>query len=233
MNNDFTIKQFGNVNAELVEWNNQMYHKHPTPYRGLAGFIERVRVKNVFKLARIEPNDTVLEIGCEAGNLLNHCPNAKRIVGVDISSIALQEAYRLFKANKRSAEFFQLDAQMPLPFSKGEFSVIICSEVLEHVRNPRNVLKNIYYISNADTRIIISIPTEAPKIFVKKALSQFGIFDILFPGIEKEQSEWHLHTFSKNKLQSLSHDLFQINKSTVIWFNHYITLMYHKDKELR
>jgi ubiquinone/menaquinone biosynthesis C-methylase UbiE len=67
----------------------------------------------------------VLEIEGEAGNLLNHYPNAKRIVGVDLSSSTLQEAYRLYKANKRSAEFFQLDAQMPLPFSKGELSVII------------------------------------------------------------------------------------------------------------
>ncbi len=229
MNNNFAIKQFGELNAELVEWNNQMYHKHPTPYRGIAGLIEWARVRTVLKFAHIEPDDTVLEIGCEAGNLLAHCPNAKRIVGVDISSSALQDAYHLLKANNRPADFFQLDAQMPLPFSKGEFSVIICSEVLEHVNNPRNVLKNIYRISNADSRIIFSIPTEATKIFIKKVLRQLRIFHVLFPGIEEEQSEWHLHAFSKNKLLSLNHDLFQINKSTVVWFNHYIALMSLKD----
>jgi 2-polyprenyl-3-methyl-5-hydroxy-6-metoxy-1,4-benzoquinol methylase len=230
MNNNVTLKQFGNLQADLVEWNNQMYHKHPTPYRGLAGFIEWARVKTVFKFARIEPDDTVLEIGCEAGNLLHCCPIATRVVGVDISSSALQEAYRLFKLNKRHAEFFHLDAQMPLPFRKGEFSVIICSEVLEHVRDPRSVVQNIYDSSTPDTRIIISIPTEAPKIFVKKLLNQCGIFNIFFPGIEKEQSEWHLQTFSKHKLQSISRDLLHIRKSTVVWLNHYVALMCHKDK---
>ena len=38
--NNFSIKQIGDLNAELVEWNNQMYHKHPTPYQGIAGFIK-------------------------------------------------------------------------------------------------------------------------------------------------------------------------------------------------
>lgn len=225
MNNNFKIKRSGNLNTDLVEWNNRMYHKHPTPYRGLAGFIESSRVKTVLKFAHIKPNDAVLEIGCEAGNLLIHCPEARRIVGVDISSAALQEACRLFDANKRTAEFFQLDAQMPLPFSKGEFDVIICSEVLEHVRDPINVLRNIYNISSPDVRIIISIPTEAPKIFVKKVLSRFGVFNIFFPGIEKDQSEWHIHAFSKKKLIALSKDLFQIDKSAAVLFNHYVTLM--------
>lgn len=230
MNNNFTIKQFGDLNGELAEWNNHMYHKHPTPYRGIAGLIEWDRVRTVLKFARIEADDTVLEIGCEAGNLLAQCPNAKRIVGVDISSSALQDAYRLFKAKNRSAEFLQLDAQMSLPFSKGEFSVIICSEVLEHVKNPRNVLRNIYHISTADTRIIISVPNEGAKMFVKKLLRQLRIFHILFPGIEEGQSEWHLHVFSKAKLLFLNHDLFEVKKSRVVWFNHYIALMSHKGK---
>ena len=205
-----------------------MYQKHPTPYQGIAGFIERARVRTVFKFAHIKPDDTVLEIGCEAGNLLCHCPNAKRLVGVDISSSALKDAYRLFEKHKRLAEFYQMDAQITLPFKKGEFSVIICSEVLEHVNNPRSVLKNIYRISNADTRILITIPTEATKLFIKKILRKLKIFHLLFPGIEENQSEWHLHAFSKNKLISLNHDLFQIKRSTVVWFNHFVTLMNYK-----
>jgi len=219
------IKQFGNLNAEIVEWNNRMYQKHPTPYQGLAGFIERARVRTVLKFTSIKPNDAVLEIGCEAGNLLFQCPKVKRIVGVDISSSALQDAYQLFKANNRSAEFIHIDAQLPLPFLKGEFSVIICSEVLEHVSDPRSVLENIYRISNAETRILITIPTEATKLFIKNVLRKLRIFNLLFPGIEENQSEWHLHAFSKNKLFSLNHDLFQIKKSTVVWLNHFVALM--------
>ena len=170
MKNNFTINKLGDVNAELAAWNDQMYQRHPTPYSGIAGSIEWARVSAILKMARIKVDDTVLEIGCEGGNLLYQCPDAERIVGVDISSRALQDAHHLFKSNKRSAEFFQLDAQVPLPFSEGEFSVIICSEVLEHVNKPENVLRNIYQIANTDTRIIISVPTEEIKLFIKKIL---------------------------------------------------------------
>ena len=202
-----------------------MYQKHPTPYQGIAGFIERARIKSVLKFTAIKPNDAVLEIGCEAGNLLFQCTNAKRIVGADISLNALQDACRLFKSNNRSAEFFHIDAQLPLPFLKGEFSVIICSEVLEHVPDPRSVLENIYRISNADTRILITIPTEVTKLFIKNVLRKLRIFHLLFPGIEENQSEWHIHTFSKNKLFSLNHDLFKISRSTLVWLNHFVALM--------
>jgi cyclopropane fatty-acyl-phospholipid synthase-like methyltransferase len=80
-----------------------MYHQHPTPYHGIAGFIEHSRVKTVYKFACVQPDDSVLEIGCEAGNLLYQCPKARRIVGADISSRALRDAHQLFKSNKGSA----------------------------------------------------------------------------------------------------------------------------------
>lgn len=225
MDNSFRIEKVGDLNPELVEWNNNMYQRHPTPYRGIAGIIEWARIRTVFQMARIGLDDNVLEIGCEAGNLLFQCPDAQRIVGVDISSRALQDAYHLFEKNKRSVEFYQLDAQVSLPFSEGEFSVIICSEVLEHVKSPRDVLRNIHRISNAGTRIIISIPTEATKILIKRVLLRLKLFHLLFPGIEEMKSEWHLHTFSKHKLVSLNGDLFKIRRSSVVWFNHYVALM--------
>ena len=229
MNDDPMIQRSRLLNADLVDWNNRMFHKHPTPYRGVAGFIEWSRVRAVLKFAGVKPDDTVLEIGCEAGHLLIHCPPAKRIVGGDISSTALRCACRQFEAEARSAEFFHLDAQEALPFSPGEFSVIICSEVLEHVNRPGDVLGNIHRLAGPDTRIIISIPTERPKILVKKALRVLGLFRLLFPGIEKEHSEWHLQVFSKKKLLGLSDSLFRVRKSRWIWLNHYVALMNRKD----
>src|SRR6266536_2940811 len=65
------------------KWNDEMYRKHATPYTGLAGFVERLRVQCVRSFANIKSTDTVLEIGCEGGNLMARLPESKRIVGAD------------------------------------------------------------------------------------------------------------------------------------------------------
>jgi len=222
------IKQYGSISSELVEWNNRMYRKHPTPYDGIAGVIERARVRTVLNLAEVYPSDAILEIGCESGNLLSNIQNSKRIVGVDISQIALEDAAKRFENQGRFAEFLQLDAQQPLPFSPSEFDVILCSETLEHVPNPRAVLENIHKISTTNTRIIISVPIEAPKVFIKKILSTTGLLKVFFKGIEVRQSEWHLHAFTKKKLHDMSSDLFQVKRHKTVWAIHYVIPLLRK-----
>lgn len=226
--NTVKIKQYGNLDSELLDWNNRMYSRHPTPYHGVAGVIERARVRTVLNLAKVNCCDAVLEIGCEAGNLLASIHNAKRIVGVDICQIALEDAAKLFESRRRFAEFLQLDAQQSLPFSPGEFDVIICSEMLEHVHNPRAVLENIYSISTVNTRIVISIPIEATKNFIKKVLRTPGLLKVIFKGIEASQSEWHLHAFTKKKLNDISCNLFQVKRHKTVWAIHYVVHLLRK-----
>ena len=216
------IKLISNLNAEQVDWNNRMYQMHPTPYTGLAGVIERTRSRKVLEFAAIKPEDAVLELGCEAGNLLINVPLCRRIVGADISPVALEDASKVFACRDRYAEFVQLDAQQLLPFYQGEFNVIICSEMLEHVENPRKVLENIYEIATPDTRIVVSIPIESTKVFIKKCLRTIGLFKMIFPRIEEGQSEWHLHAFSRRKLLDISSNLFAVKQERTIWVSHYI-----------
>lgn len=222
------IKQHGSPNPQLVDWNDRMYLKHPTPCSGITGVIGRSRLRTILNFAQIKSDDAVLEIGCESGNLLVKVPNARRIVGADISEIALENAVRLFENRGRFAEFLQLDAEQPLPFSRGEFDVIICSETLEHVQNPRAVLENIHRISTADTRIVISIPIEAPKVFIKKLLSTTGLLKVLFGSIEAGQSEWHLHVFSKKKLHDMTFGLFEVKRHKTLWPAHYVAGLLRK-----
>ena len=41
-------------------WNDAMYARHPTPYTGLAGLVEKLRVWKVQSVAQIRPDDRVL-----------------------------------------------------------------------------------------------------------------------------------------------------------------------------
>jgi SAM-dependent methyltransferase len=210
---------------KLVEWNDRMYCAHPTPYtKGVAGIIQKARVKAVMRYARIRPTDAVLELGCESGHLLVESPQARRLVGADISMLALADAQALFRARGRTGEFFQVDALQPLPFKRGEFNVIICSEMLEHVSDPHQAMENLRAICLPDTRVVLTVPIEAPKIKIKKILNRVGLLRVFFPGIEVEQSEWHLQAFSRHMLLEMAKDLFTLQAGRLVWGAHYVAV---------
>ena len=193
-----------------------MYLSHPTPYaRGLAGRIERERVRTVLRLAAVRPDDAVLEVGCESGTLLAAVPPCRRLVGIDISAT-------------RAVELYQVDAERGLPFARGEFDVVICSEVLEHVRDPVATLAHIRGIATAETRIVVSIPIEGPKVWVKKVLDRLGLLDRLLPGIEKGQSEWHAHALSPETLDELVSGSFVYEGVRGVWGLHFVALLHAK-----
>lgn len=67
---------------------------------------------------------------------------------------------------------------------RGEFDVILCSERLEHVDHPEHVVEHIHALSTPQTRVVVSVPIEAPKVRVKGLLQRIGLLDRLFPHIE-------------------------------------------------
>jgi len=213
------------LDADLVDWNDRMYLKHGTSYeRGIIRHIQNARVAAVLRLARVGSTDAVLELGCEAGRLLSQVPPCRRLVGADISQRALADAQELFRKRGRAAEFQQVDAQHPLPFARGEFNVMVCSEMLEHVREPRVVLESIHAVADASTRVVLTVPLEAPKVAIKRLLARVGVLELLFPGIEPGQSEWHLQSFSRRMLLELTGSLFALQRGEVVWGCHYVAL---------
>ena len=197
-----------------------------TPYRpGIAGRIEAARVRAVLGLARIAPQDAVLEVGCEAGNLLVRTPPTRRLVGADISPRALADARALFAARGREADLVQVDAEQPLPWARGTFDVILCSEMLEHVRHPERVATNLAALCTPATRVVVSVPIEAPKLAIKGVLKRLGLLDRLFPGIEQGQSEWHVHAFSPAMLRALLAEHFVTVRERSVLLMHHAALL--------
>ena len=212
------------MQRSILEWNDEMYTKHPTPYAGLAGVVERMRVRKICSIADINPTDTVLEVGCEAGNLIARLPECNRLVGVDLSEVALHDAERRFRTIGRTAQFLLCDATERLPFSRGEFSVIICSEMLEHVYEPNKVIENILNLSEPATRIILSVPNEEPKLRLKRLLSRTGVMRFILPGIELGQSEWHVQSYSRSSFMALLSDRMTVVSLDAVLGLHFIAL---------
>ncbi|MGI8877843.1 MAG: class I SAM-dependent methyltransferase [Candidatus Limnocylindria bacterium] len=221
-----SIRTLGPVDPELASWNDRMYRAHPTPYeRGVAGLVEARRARAVLELAHIQPSDAVLEVGCEAGRLLARVPRARRVTGADISRRALEDAAARFERMGRAVELFQVDAVQGLPFAAGEFDVILCSEMLEHVERPDVVLDHLHALATAETRIVVSVPIEAPKLLVKRVLRRFGLLERLFPHIEPGQSEWHVHAFSAAMLREVTAARFRTLARRRVLFAHEVALL--------
>lgn len=209
------------------QWNDQMFGQHPTPYSGIAGWIERRRVQSIIQAIKrnvTQPNFSLLEIGCEAGNLLGtiarHFPKA-HVTGFDIS----KEALALAQTNKNlgQATFVQGDITQPFE-SPVVYDFIVCSETLEHIPDYQLAIKNIAMAGSEDTIFIITVPLEALKNRVKKLLNKLGLFNLFFQGIEKGMSEWHVNDFSKADFLKLLSADFEVVFYKQIWGLHQIVV---------
>jgi ubiquinone/menaquinone biosynthesis C-methylase UbiE len=202
---------------EFREWNERMLEKYdPDAFHHhsncVVRFIERMRVKAIFKIIDIEEADRIIEIGCGAGNVIEKSAGCK-LFGADISSSVLRKARKRLNAR---VLLFQADAQN-LPCKDRAFARIICSEVLEHVLDPSAAISEMARILRTEGTVVISVPNEKMINRAKEILIRFRIFKWLFqrrgnyPEMsERMQDEWHLHTFELKEWLELSKKYFKV-----------------------
>jgi ubiquinone/menaquinone biosynthesis C-methylase UbiE len=123
---------------------------------GIESIYHFVRQKLMQKLiSRYSRNGKHLDIGCGTGLVLYCLP--EHTVGLDINKWALERV----KTHAPKTHLIQADADH-LPFRKNAFSTITVFEVLEHVGNPKHVLKEICQALNTSGILIGSVPRESP-----------------------------------------------------------------------
>jgi len=107
-----------------------------------------------------------IDVGCAEGyyvGLASRIRSGLDCVGVDISCAYIKKA----KLRNPSADFVLCDAEF-LPFKKGSFDLVLCSEVLEHVPDYSKALKELLDLGNMF--VILSFPGHS---FLYKILSRF------------------------------------------------------------
>jgi 2-polyprenyl-3-methyl-5-hydroxy-6-metoxy-1,4-benzoquinol methylase len=223
--NNIVLKTMNNTQIGSSIWNDEMFKKHPTPYTGIAGFIEKKRIQKIVGLIskKIKNNKKTLifEVGCEAGNLLNALANKfpdGQFVGTDISETALGAA-----KNRLSDKVKLINLDITSDFdikNSQEIDFLICSEVLEHVSDIDKAIRGLYKLAGPETTIIITVPIEGLKNFIKKVLQLTGIFKLFFKGIEDTKSEWHIQNFSKKSIFKYLYQYFKIERHSTYFFLH-------------
>lgn len=121
------------------------------PFNDLPYASHRLVVEMVGRAGR------VLELGCSSGYVSERLAAAgNSVVGVESND-----------GDARAAERFcervvvgDLET-MELPGSGGEYDAVLCGDVLEHLRNPVEVLRRVRPLLKPDGRLVVSVPNVA------------------------------------------------------------------------
>jgi len=140
----------------------------------------------------------ILDLGCHGGTLTNFvstCAQNSKVYGLDISEKAIAYA----QSKHPHIKFAVRDLDKGIPFEKEMFDAVTCLDILEHVFNPRSLVKEIKRVLKTSGSVIVEIPNET--LLFK---SIWFVWTRLRGKVWKDA---HIHAFSIKDLE----DLFEKN----------------------
>lgn len=174
---------------------NKDYYKKSVHY----GF-GHTRLKRILSLIPDEKNLSVLDVGCANGRLGGEIKKKGHSVwGVDISTDAIQKAQQVLDG------VFEFDIQSTWPGNllEDNFDVILMSELLEHVFNPVEVLKNATKHLKSGGYIIITTPNFMT--WTNRLRFIFGDFNYKDQGMfDFGHIRWFTYSYLKKTLEDSS-----------------------------
>ena len=125
----------------------------------------------------IETGTNVLDIGCGLGILLEKLKNEKKcaVQGIDISQTAIIKV-------KEKGLSGMVAKVPPIPLPSNTFDTVIATELLEHIANPVELVREMIRIIKPGGSIIVTVPNNA-----------------LYPHTERD----HVRVFNQDTLSML------------------------------
>jgi 2-polyprenyl-3-methyl-5-hydroxy-6-metoxy-1,4-benzoquinol methylase len=178
----------------------------------------------------VQPGAAILDIGCGNGIISrNLALNGYNVSGIDVSTTTIENAKKL-SAGISNVSFMVKSAEELLADGT-KYDAIICSEVLEHLHKPENLVQTLKDILTPNGLLIVTVPNgNGPReLFVTKPVQALrrknnfawkilsGIKKLFGYGGTTVQSSAedlnHIQFFTRKKLEQLSKENnFQIIK---------------------
>jgi len=131
-----------------------------------------------------------LDIGCGSAGLIHFLDEDQHYVGIDSNKkvlIQLKERYPKY-------DFYERDVENGINLD-GEFNAITMIAVIEHIKNPANMLRQSHDLLTDDGDLVITTPTPLGDK-LHKIGAKFGL-------TSKSAVEAHVKIYSREDLQSL------------------------------
>lgn len=135
----------GDYYHQAVRKNFLQHFWHLRRFKEVKNFLNDIKAKKI------------LDIGCHGGRFtfeISQKFSGSSIDGIDISPVAIN-----FAKKKYPTIHFQVARAEKLPFPTNRFDLVTCLEVLEHVKDPVKVLKEIKRVLKKEGNFIVLIPT--------------------------------------------------------------------------
>ncbi len=116
----------------------------------------------------IHDDDTVVDVGCGEGVVCVYAGHrGAEVIGIDLEPILIERAnHAMLGVPARSFRGIVSDAD-PIPLPNATASVVICTEVLEHVDDPARFLAELVRIGKPGARYLLSVPDPASESVLK------------------------------------------------------------------
>ena len=165
------------------------YEKHTTKNPVGKLFLNNF-LNTVIKTIRPLNIDSVLDVGCGEGFTLARLQKekiGKEFEGIEYDEREIELGKKLYPRLKiTKGDIYKL------PFKNNSFDLIVCTEVLEHLDNPRKAYKELIRVSKK--YILLSVPNEP--FFTIQRMARFQ--NILHFGAHPEHIQhWTLFAFTK------------------------------------
>jgi len=188
---------------EFATWNEAMVERYDIDRyyersHRIVRWLERRRLALLRAVAQPRADDQVLEVGCGGGHVLERFADSAR-TGIDLSPSMIVRSLRRLGP---SVNLLRGSAE-DLPFADGSFEIVLCTEVLEHTREPRRVIEELMRVAAPGARVVVSIPNERNIDRAKRAIRRVPGARRLLKTLADEGNEWHLHQFDEAHLRCI------------------------------
>ena len=115
------------------------------------------------RISKYMPGGKVLDIGCGYGFLLYFMKVRYEVHGCDVSPHAIRMCKKIFP-DLPPERFFIHNITEVLPFPEEYFDVIICQDVIEHIKDIVTPLQNIYKALKKGSIFLFKIPIKTSSL---------------------------------------------------------------------
>jgi len=149
------------------------------------------QVSKSFLLKNISNENTVLDLGCNLGDIsFIIAEKAKEVIGIDYNSFAIEKAKNIYV--KDNLEFINKEALDYLKTNNKKFDILILSHILEHIEEPKDFLLT---YKGFFTKIYIEVP-DFERYYLNKYRKDLKM-DLIYSDND------HVSEFDRNEIQEM------------------------------